>query len=134
MKACSALILAATLFAAFCAPADEAQANKTRLEDDGTCWAVTEKGTRCKHKKAGDSDYCKQHAADVKPSKPVTQCRALKYDGDRCTRAPEPDCFYCAQHKKLGALGDKPAKAEKPAKGKQPKAEKPAKAEKAKGK
>ena len=81
--------------------ADQAKAEK--LKDDGTCWAVTEKGTRCKHKKDGESDYCKQHAADRKPSKPVKQCRALKWDGQRCERAPQPDCSYCKQHAKLGA-------------------------------
>jgi len=113
MRAISALVLAATMFAAFCAPADEAQTKKVQLKDDGTCWAVTEKGTRCKHKKDGESDYCKQHAADVKPAKPATQCRALKYDGERCSRAPEPDSLYCAQHKKLGAASDKSGKAPK---------------------
>ena len=87
-----------------------AQGKKERLKDDGTCWAVTEKGTRCKHKKDGESDYCKQHAASVKPTKPVKQCRALKYDGERCTRAPEPECFYCAQHRKLGATVEKSSK------------------------
>ena len=110
MKAISALVLAATMFAAFCAPADEAQTKKVQLKDDGICWAVTEKGTRCKHKKDGESDYCKQHAADVKPAKPATQCRALKYDGERCSRAPEPDSLYCAQHRKLGAASGKSSK------------------------
>ena len=67
-------------------------------KDDGTCWAVTEAGTRCKHKKDGESDYCKQHAADVKPAKPITQCRAMTYEGTQCTRKPEEGKRYCKQH------------------------------------
>ena len=83
--------------------ADQAKEKKVQLKDDGTCWAVTEKGTRCRHKKDGESDYCKQHAADKKPSKPLDQCRALKYDGERCSRKPVADSYYCEQHRKLGA-------------------------------
>jgi len=67
-------------------------------KDDGTCWAVTEAGTRCKHKKDGESDYCKQHAVNVKPSEPVTQCRAMTYEGTQCTRKPEEGKRYCKQH------------------------------------
>jgi hypothetical protein len=59
---------------------------------------VTEAGTRCKHKKDGESDYCKQHAPSVKPSKPLTQCRAMTYEGKQCTRKPEEGKRYCAQH------------------------------------
>ena len=76
-------------------PAQKADAEQ---KDDGTCWAVTEAGTRCKHKKDGESDYCKQHAADVKPSKPVTQCRAMTYEGKQCGRKPEEGRRYCKQH------------------------------------
>ena len=68
------------------------------LKDDGTCWAMTKAGTRCKHKKDGESDYCKQHAPSVKPSEPVTQCRALTYSGKQCVRKPVEGCSYCAQH------------------------------------
>ncbi|MBR3223394.1 MAG: hypothetical protein IKF72_14340 [Kiritimatiellae bacterium] len=68
------------------------------LKDDGTCWAMTKAGTRCKHKKDGESDYCKQHAPSVKPSKPVTQCRALTYGGTQCVRKPVDGSNYCAQH------------------------------------
>ncbi len=71
-----------------------------KLKDDGTCWAVTEAGTRCKHKKNGDSDYCKQHAPSVKPSKPVKQCRAMTYDGKQCVRPPVEGGRYCKQHNK----------------------------------
>ena len=67
-------------------------------KDDGQCWAVTEAGTRCKHKKDGESDYCKQHAPSVKPSKPITQCRAMTYEGKQCSRKPEEGKRYCAQH------------------------------------
>ena len=67
-------------------------------KDDGQCWAVTEAGTRCKHKKDGESDYCKLHAPSVKPSKPITQCRAMTYEGKQCTRKPEEGKRYCAQH------------------------------------
>ena len=74
-----------------------------KLKDDGTCWAVTEAGTRCKHKKDGASDYCKQHGPNVKAKTPPTQCRALKWDGERCGRKPEEGFLYCAQHRKLGA-------------------------------
>lgn len=83
------------------AKADEAEAV---LKDDGTCWAATEAGTRCKSKKIGDTDYCEQHAATKKPAKAVTRCRALKYDGEQCTRKPVEDCFYCEQHRKLGLV------------------------------
>jgi len=67
-------------------------------KDDGTCWAVTEAGTRCKHKKDGESDYCKQHAPDVKPAKPFDQCRAMNYSGTQCTRKPVEGGRYCKQH------------------------------------
>ena len=75
-----------------------AQKATVEQKDDGTCWAVTEAGTRCKHKKDGESDYCKQHAAGVKPSEPVTQCRAMTYEGTQCTRKPEEGKRYCKQH------------------------------------
>ena len=67
-------------------------------KDDGQCWPVTDAGTRCKHKKDGESDYCKQHAPSVKPSKPITQCRAMTYEGKQCSRKPEEGKRYCAQH------------------------------------
>ena len=75
-----------------------AQKAAVEQKDDGTCWAVTEAGTRCKHKKDGESDYCKQHAANVKPAEPVTQCRAMTYEGTQCTRKPEEGKRYCKQH------------------------------------
>ena len=75
-----------------------AQKAAVEQKDDGTCWAVTEAGTRCKHKKDGESDYCKQHAASVKPSDPVMQCRAMTYEGTQCTRKPEEGKRYCKQH------------------------------------
>ena len=71
-----------------------------KLKDDGTCWAVTEAGTRCKHKKDGESDYCKQHGVDVKAKKPG-KCRALKWDGNRCTREAEDGYLYCKQHRSM---------------------------------
>ena len=78
--------------------ADKANVTANREKDDGTCWAVTEAGTRCKHKKDGDKDYCKQHAADVKPPKPVAQCRAITFDGKQCSRKPLEGKRYCKQH------------------------------------
>ena len=75
-----------------------AQKATVEQKDDGTCWAVTEAGTRCKHKKDGESDYCKQHAVNVKPAEPVTQCRAMTYEGTQCTRKPEEGKRYCKQH------------------------------------
>ena len=75
-----------------------AQKATVEQKDDGTCWAVTETGTRCKHKKDGESDYCKQHAVNVKPAEPVTQCRAMTYEGTQCTRKPEEGKRYCKQH------------------------------------
>ena len=74
-----------------------------KLKDDGTCWAVTEAGTRCKHKKDGESDYCKQHGPNVKAKKPGGLCRALKWDGERCSRTAEGDFLYCKQHRKQPA-------------------------------
>ena len=86
------------------ASAKAADAKKAaKLQDDGTCWAVTEAGTRCRHKKDGASDYCKQHGPNVKASKPLDRCRALKWDGERCGRKPEEGFLYCSQHRKLGA-------------------------------
>ncbi len=76
----------------------DAKKPDAKEKDDGQCWAVTEAGTRCKHKKDGESDYCKQHAPSVKPSKPITQCRAMTYEGKQCTRKPEEGKRYCAQH------------------------------------
>ena len=81
----------------------DAAKKAAKLQDDGTCWAVTEAGTRCRHKKDGASDYCKQHGPNVKPSKPLDRCRALKWDGERCGRKPEEGFLYCPQHRKLGA-------------------------------
>jgi len=78
-------------------PAPKTDAGQ-KEKDDGTCWAVTEAATRCKHAKDGEKDYCKQHAADVKPAKPVEQCRAMTYEGTQCTRKPEEGRRYCAQH------------------------------------
>ena len=69
-----------------------------KMADDGTCWAMTEAGTRCKHKKDGESDYCKQHAPSVKPSKPFDRCRAFTYDGTQCVRKPVEGGRYCQQH------------------------------------
>ena len=81
------------------ADAKKPEAKKDAVEkDDGKCWAVTEAGTRCKHKKDGDKDYCKQHAANVKPAKPVKQCRAMTWSGTQCTRTPEDGFRYCKQH------------------------------------
>ena len=79
-------------------PKVDAKNAEVKELDDGTCWAVTEAGTRCKHKKDGDKDYCKQHAADVKLAKPVEQCRAMTYSGTQCTRKPEDGRRYCKQH------------------------------------
>ena len=78
--------------------ADQVKKVVPKEKDDGTCWAVTEAGTRCKHKKDGDKDYCKQHAADIAPKKPVTQCRALTWDGKQCGRKPVEGKRYCKQH------------------------------------
>ena len=75
-----------------------AQKAAVEQKDDGTCWAVTEAGTRCKHKKDGESDYCKQHAVNVKPAKPVEHCRAMTYEGKQCVRKPEDGRRYCKQH------------------------------------
>ena len=71
---------------------------KEKLKDDGTCWAITEKGTRCKNHKDGDKDYCKLHAADKRVKVTPARCRALTWEGTRCTRAPEPGYNYCKQH------------------------------------
>lgn len=69
-------------------------------KDDGQCWAVTQAGTRCKHKKDGAKDYCKMHAADIKAKGPVAKCRAMTYEGTQCTRKPEAGFLYCPQHRK----------------------------------
>ena len=71
---------------------------EAKERDDGTCWAVTEAGVRCKLKKDGDKDYCKIHSADTKPAKPFDQCRAMTYSGTQCTRKPEDGKRYCKQH------------------------------------
>jgi len=80
--------------------ATEAKEAPKKEKDDGTCWAVTDAGTRCKHKKDGESDYCKQHAPDVKPAKPQSQCRAMTWGGTRCSNKPEEGFLYCKQHRK----------------------------------
>ena len=71
---------------------------KEKLKDDGTCWAITAAGTRCKNHKDGEKDYCKLHAADKRVKVTPTRCRALTWEGTRCTRAPEPGYNYCKQH------------------------------------
>ena len=68
-------------------------------KDDGQCWAVTQGGTRCKHKKDGEKDYCKQHAADKKVEKTPEVCRAMTFAGKQCTRKPVEGGNYCTQHK-----------------------------------
>ena len=78
--------------------ADQAKKAAPKEKDDGTCWALTEAGARCKNKKDGDQDYCKIHAADKPLKKPVTQCRALTWDGKQCVRKPEEGKRYCKQH------------------------------------
>ena len=78
--------------------ADQAKKAAPKEQDDGTCWALTEAGARCKNKKDGDKDYCKIHAADKPLKKPVTQCRALTWDGKQCVRKPEEGKRYCKQH------------------------------------
>ena len=65
---------------------------------DDTCWAVTEAGTRCKHKRDGESDYCKQHSPDVNPAQPFERCRAMTNDGKQCSRKPIGNGRYCKQH------------------------------------
>jgi len=90
-------LMSATTFAA------QGDPPATKLKDDGTCWAITEAGTRCKHKKDGESDYCKQHGPDVKAKKPNGKCRALKWDGERCSRPAEDGYLYCKQHRKQSA-------------------------------
>ena len=64
------------------------------------CEGRTQKGERCKHKKDGESDYCKQHAADKKVKETPKQCRAMTWDGKRCVRAPDEGYLYCKQHRK----------------------------------
>ena len=73
---------------------------KAKPKDDGTCWCMTANGTRCKSRKDGEKDYCKMHAADLKPAKPFAQCRALTYEGKQCPRKPLDGMRYCAQHSK----------------------------------
>ena len=77
---------------------DARPAKGEKLKDDGTCWAITEKGTRCKNHKDGEKDYCKLHAADKRVKITPARCRALTYEGTRCSRAPEPGYNYCKQH------------------------------------
>ena len=71
---------------------------KEKLKDDGTCWAITANGTRCKNRKDGEKDYCKLHAADRRVRITPNRCRALTYEGTRCSRAPEPGYNFCKQH------------------------------------
>ena len=71
---------------------------KEKLKDDGTCWAITAAGARCKNHKDGEKDYCKLHAADKRVKVSPARCRALTWEGTRCTRAPEPGYNYCKQH------------------------------------
>ena len=78
-------------------PAEKGAAHAKEL-DDGTCWAMTESGKRCKRRKVEGSDYCKQHGVDVKPSKPLDRCRAITYDGTQCVRKPVEGGRYCKQH------------------------------------
>ena len=78
--------------------AEQGSAAAAKQKDDGTCWSLTEAGTRCKHKKVGDSDYCKQHSPDVKPAKKFDKCRAMTYDGKQCVRPPVEGSRYCKQH------------------------------------
>lgn len=69
-------------------------------KDDGQCWAVTQNGTRCKHKKDGSKDYCKMHAATTKVKGELPRCRAMTYEGTQCSRKPDAGFLYCSQHRK----------------------------------
>ncbi len=77
---------------------DARPAKGEKLKDDGTCWAITAAGARCKNHKDGEKDYCKLHAADKHVKVTPARCRALTYEGTRCSRAPEPGYNYCKQH------------------------------------
>jgi hypothetical protein len=78
--------------------AEKEKMGKEKLKDDGTCWAITANGTRCKNRKDGEKDYCKLHAADRRVRITPNRCRALTYEGTRCSRAPEPGYNFCKQH------------------------------------
>ena len=78
--------------------AEKEKKGKEKLKDDGTCWAITANGTRCKNRKDGEKDYCKLHAADRRVKITPARCRALTYEGTRCSRAPEPGYNFCKQH------------------------------------
>ena len=84
--------------ASFSSQDGAAKKGKEKLKDDGTCWAITPNGTRCKNRKDGEKDYCKMHAADRKVKISPSRCRALTYEGTRCSRAPEPGYNFCKQH------------------------------------
>ena len=92
------LIAVAALGASFSSHDARAAKGKEKLKDDGTCWAITANGTRCKIHKDGEKDYCKLHAADKRVKVTPARCRALTYEGTRCSRAPEPGYNYCKQH------------------------------------
>ena len=77
---------------------DARPAKGEKLKDDGTCWAITAAGVRCKNHKDGEKDYCKLHAADRRVKITPARCRALTYEGTRCSRAPEPGYNFCKQH------------------------------------
>lgn len=79
---------------------DAAKKTAAQEKDDGQCWAVTLAGTRCKHKKDGEKDYCKQHAANIKVKTSPETCRAMTYEGKPCSRKPDAGYNYCAQHRK----------------------------------
>ncbi len=66
--------------------------------DDVRCRAMTDAGTRCRHKKDGRSCYCKQHAAFLVPPKIVTRCRAIGADGRQCTEKTVNGRRYCKSH------------------------------------
>ncbi len=62
------------------------------------CRSMTLSGNRCKRRARPGTCYCRQHASDVKPSKPLKRCMAMMDDNAQCPEEPLKDRRYCARH------------------------------------
>lgn len=62
------------------------------------CWAVTKSGNRCKRRARPNEKYCKQHSANVSPTKPISRCRSMTEAGAQCQEKPVEGTCYCSKH------------------------------------
>ena len=92
------LLLAAFAAAGVAAEGEASAGRKNESAPPRQCWSVTQSGNRCKRRAAPGGRYCRQHAADVAPKKPVSRCRSMTPEGAQCGEKPADGRRYCRRH------------------------------------